>query len=105
MRLKSQTPQRIKVTDTPPTTVPAQESVTVQISPEATSNGTVEVAAQLATNSGTPIGPEHTFVISASGYGNVGWIIIVAAGAVVLVSTAWRVRRFRQTEREVDRSE
>ncbi len=105
VRLKSQTPQRIKVADTEPTTVPARESVTVQISPEATSNGTVEVVAQLATSSGTSIGPEHTFTISASGYGDVGWLIIIVAGAVVLISTAWRVRRFRQTEREADPSE
>jgi hypothetical protein len=68
---------------------------------DAKANGTVRVVAQLTTISGKPVGRPVTINVTATQAGTTGWIIALAAGIVLIGSTALRIR---QVARERARS-
>lgn len=92
IRFDSDAPQRISVPDVGPVTVQPGESATVDIVPEAAANGVTIVHARLATLEDTPLGDQVEIEITATDFGRVGWIIIVASGAVVVGGSALRIR-------------
>lgn len=96
VRFSSDTPQRIRVPDTDAVTVQPGESLTLNIVPQASSNGVSLVRGQVTTLSGVPIGQPVTVEITATDLGRIGWVIIVICGAVVLGGTAWRIRTVRR---------
>lgn len=91
----SDSPQRINVPDLDEVHVGPGEALTLNVSPEATSNGVSLVHAQVTTVEGAPLGKPVTIEITATELGRVGWIIILVSGAVVLGGTAWRIRTVR----------
>lgn len=99
----SENPQRIDIPPTPAVTVPAGETVTVQFNPHAHTNGTVNMTAQLRTTSGRPIGPELPIVVRATSMGRVGWIIVIASGALFVGATAMRVRQVQHERAREER--
>lgn len=88
----SEAPQRLHIPDTEPITVQPGESQTLNVSPEATSNGIVTVHGRLETTAGTPFGDEVTIEITATELGSVAWIVIIVSGVVVLGGTFARIR-------------
>lgn len=96
VRFTSDNPLRISVDDSELFTVQPGESTTVRVRPRAQGNGKVAITAQLTTSGGHPIGRPTSFVITGTEAGRVGWLIIVASGAVLLVATVLRVRQVRQ---------
>jgi hypothetical protein len=60
---------------------------------DAKANGTVRVVAQLTTISGKPVGRPVTINVTATQAGTTGWIIALAAGIVLIGSTALRIRQ------------
>ncbi|AXE37353.1 hypothetical protein JS278_00156 [Acidipropionibacterium virtanenii] len=92
----SANPQRIGIPDTSVVTIRPKESQTIRFAPRASSNGIVEMTAQLTTPSGRELGPSTTFVIRATRMDDIGWIIIIVSGAVVLGATLLRVRQVRR---------
>ena len=68
---------------------------------DAKANGTVRVVAQLTTVTGKPVGRPVTINVTATQAGTTGWIIALAAGIVLIGSTALRIR---QVARERARS-
>jgi hypothetical protein len=68
---------------------------------DAKANGTVRVVAQLTTVSGSPVGRPVTINVTATQAGTTGWIIALAAGIVLIGSSALRIR---QVARERARS-
>lgn len=101
----SDAPQRIRVPAVDPVEVPAQGSVTITITPEASANGVARVHPKLVTAEGMELRDAEEIEITATDLGRVGWIIILVSGAVVLGGTAWRisaVRRERALEKEID---
>lgn len=92
IQFSSDAPQRISVPDVGPVMVGPGESVTVEITPEATANGVTLVHGLLTTTQGTPLDDSVTIEITATNFGRVGWIIIVASGAVVVGGSALRIR-------------
>jgi hypothetical protein len=60
---------------------------------DAKANGTVRVVAQLTTVSGRPVGRPVTINVTATQAGTTGWIIALAAGIVLIGSTALRIRQ------------
>jgi hypothetical protein len=60
---------------------------------DAKANGTVRVVAQLTTVSGTPVGKPVSINVTVTQAGTTGWIIAVAAGIVLIGSTALRIRQ------------
>jgi hypothetical protein len=68
---------------------------------DAQANGTVRVVAKLTTVTGKPVGQPVTINVNATQAGTTGWIIALAAGIVMIGSTALRIR---QVARERARS-
>lgn len=95
LRFTSDVPQRIAVPATDLVDIEAGESQTLNIAPTATSNGVVQVIAQLETAGGARFGQEVPIQITATDLGRVGWIIIIVSGAVVLGGTFLRIRAVR----------
>ncbi|MEL4356455.1 MULTISPECIES: DUF6049 family protein [unclassified Luteococcus] len=95
----SENPQRIRVADTPVLTVGAGDSETVKVKVTSTANGQVGVQARLATPTGRLIGTPRQMTITATQAGRVGWIIIIASGAVFLAGTAIRIRQVQRERR------
>jgi hypothetical protein len=77
----------------------ANFSGTAQV--DANANGSVRVVAQLTTMSGKPVGRPVTINVTATQAGTTGWIIAIAAGIVLIGSSALRIR---QVARERARS-
>lgn len=89
-------PQRLTVPPSELVTVPAGQSVTVNIRPEATSNGVVTAQAHVATASGRRIGPDTEITVEVTDLGMVAWIIVGVAGLVLVGASAWRIRQVRR---------
>ena len=98
VRFTSDAPQRVRVPDLEPVVLPPGEPFTVNIPPEADANGVALVEAQIVTRGGIPVGKPTTIEITATNFGSIGWLIIVASGAVVLGGTAWRIRAVRREQ-------
>lgn len=71
----------------------AGQNATANAHVEARTNGTVRVTAQLYTESGLPVGVPVTIDVTATQAGNVGWLIALAAGVVLVGTTALRIRQ------------
>ena len=89
----SDNPQRlsIKPIDVPP--LPGQESFTANAEVTARANGTVPVTAQLETESGAKVGRPFSIEVQVTQNGTTGWVIALAAGVVLVGTTALRIRR------------
>ena len=90
----SATSQRLTVAplDIPP--VPAgRQSVTVNAQVEAETNGTVQVRARLETEAGSSVGRPKSVQVRATQAGTTGWLIAIAAGIVLVGTTALRIRQ------------
>jgi hypothetical protein len=99
VRFTTSNASRLSVPTTDPIKVAAGESVTVNVSPEATTNGEVDVVAQLITDGGFTVGGPEAFVIEATEAGRVAWVIVLGSGAVLLVLTVLRIRQVARTGR------
>jgi hypothetical protein len=87
---------RLNVPDTEVVEVEPGQSVTMNIRPEASSNGLVAARAHIATASGRRIGPDIAITVEVTDLGVVAWIIVGASGLVLLGATAWRIRQVRR---------
>ncbi len=98
MVFDSASPQRIRVPATEFVTIEGGENRVVTLTPEASSNSVVSIEGWMETRGGQRFGTPVTIEITATQLGRVGWIIIIASGAVVLGGTVWRIRAV-QSER------
>lgn len=89
-------PQRVTVPDTPLITIPARESASVTVQPEASGNGVAVARAWVTTEGGRRVTPSTRIIIEMTDLGFIGWVIVVTSGAVVLGATALRVRQVRR---------
>ena len=80
----------IKPIDVPP--LPAQESFTANAEVTARANGIVPVTAQLETESGAKVGRPFVIEVQVTQNGTTGWVIALAAGVVLVGTTALRIR-------------
>ncbi|MGC3955154.1 MAG: DUF6049 family protein [Propionicimonas sp.] len=98
VQVTTDNPQRLRIPDSDVVTVPPGQSVSITIRPEATANGVAIAEARVATVEGTPLAGVRPaeITIEMTELGFVGWVIVIASGAVVLGATAlriWQVRR------------
>jgi hypothetical protein len=91
-------PQRLTVPASDLVTVDPGQSVTVNIRPEATSNGLVTAHAHVATESGRRLTPVATSTVEVTALGVVAWIIVAVSGLVLVGATAWRIRQVRRRD-------
>lgn len=92
----SNNPQRLTVPPSELITVEPHQSVTVNIRPQATSNGVVTAQAYAATESGRRVTPDTPITIEVTDLGVVAWIIVGVSGFVLVGATAWRIRQVRR---------
>ncbi len=88
---------RIDIDDTDVIRLDPGESATVRITPHASGSGTVQMDAMVMTagDQAHQLGDSVRFTVQANNVGNIGWIIIIASGVVLLGATALRVRQVR----------
>ncbi|MFT4110025.1 hypothetical protein [Propionicimonas sp.] len=101
----SNNPQRLSVPASDPVTVEPGQSVTVNIRPEATSNGVVTARAYAATESGRRITPDTSIIIEVTDLGVVAWVIVTVSALVLVGATAWRIRQVRRREATAGQAE
>jgi len=80
----------IKPIDVPP--LQGQESFTANAEVTARANGIVPVTAQLQTESGAKVGRPFVIEVQVTQNGTTGWVIALAAGVVLVGTTALRIR-------------
>ncbi|MDO4784076.1 MAG: DUF6049 family protein [Propionibacteriaceae bacterium] len=88
----SSNPQRVRVADTQVVELSAGETTSINAEVHATSNGVVDVTAQLSTESGRRLGDTQSIEIVSTEAGLIGWVIIVASAVLVIGGTVWRIR-------------
>ncbi|HSK34117.1 MAG TPA: DUF6049 family protein [Propionicimonas sp.] len=94
--VRTDNPQRLTVPPSDLVTVAPGQSVTVNIRPEATSNGLVIARAHVATADGHRVSPDTTITVEITDLGVVAWIIVGVSGLVLVGATAWRIRQVRR---------
>ncbi len=92
----SENPQRIDIPNTKVITVRPGETQALKFSPHASSNGQVRMTATLTSRDGRPIGQPETFVVKATQMDDIGWVIIVVSGGIVIAATVLRIRQVRK---------
>jgi hypothetical protein len=90
---------RLSVPQSQLVTIDAGESMTVNVSPKATANGSVDAVAQLVTQAGNEVGTPQAFVIEATETGKVAWVIVIASGLVLAAMTVLRIRQVARSPR------
>ena len=94
--VRTDNPQRLTVPPSDLVTVAPGQSVTVNIRPEATSNGLVIARAYVATAAGHRVSPDTSITVEITDLGVVAWIIVGVSGFVLVGATAWRIRQVRR---------
>jgi hypothetical protein len=90
---------RLRVPTSDLVTVGAGESVTVNVSPKATANGSVDASVQLVSQAGHEVGTPQAFVIEATETGRVAWVVVIASGVVLAAMTVLRIRQVARAPR------
>ncbi len=96
----SDNPQRLKIPPTDLIRVAPGQNLTVNVRPEATSNGLVNVTASLQTGSGQPVGRPTRIAVEVTDLGTIGWIMVIVSGIVLVAATALRIRQVRRKQKE-----
>ena len=94
--VRTDNPQRLTVPPSELVTVDPGQSVTVNIRPEATSNGLVIARAYVATADGHRVSEDTSITVEITDLGVVAWIIVGVSGFVLVGATAWRIRQVRR---------
>ena len=94
--VRTDNPQRLTVPPSEVVTVHPGQSVTVNIRPEAASNGLVIARAYVATPDGHRVTPDTSITVEITDLGVVAWIIVGVSGLVLVAATAWRIRQVRR---------
>lgn len=98
----SNTPQRLSVAPVEVRRLRAGEKVSENARVEARANGIVRITAQLHTASGEKVGKPETFDVRATQAGTTGWFIALAAGLVLVGTTALRIRTVTRERARAD---
>lgn len=91
----SDNPQRIALIGPEPLTVPPGAASTAILRAEASGGGVVAGTVRATTLDGRTLTPEIPVVVETTHFGTVGWVIVIASGIVLVVTTALRIRRAR----------
>lgn len=89
----------LTVTDPGPQVVPAGRSLQVRVPAEVSRSGQFQVGATLVGTDGSIWGTPVQLSVRSSAFGTVTVVIMIAAGAVLLVMVIWRIRQRLQARR------
>jgi hypothetical protein len=93
LRFTSANPDRLTVPDVPAQVIEPGETAQLLVRAEAVANGRVEMAVRPVTGDGMEISPPQNFVIVATNFDTIGWIIVGGAIAVLVAAAAFRLIR------------
>lgn len=92
-------PQRIRLEPSAEVTVRAGQSAGVLLRAVATGNGVATAQVHAIAQDARRLTPDVAVAVEATNLGTVGWVIVLVSGAVLVVSTALRIRRVRARNR------
>lgn len=99
----SATSQRLTVAPVEIERLDAGQTVTANAQVEAETNGTVRVRARLETVDGVQVGRSAPIEVRATQAGTIGWLIAIAAGVVLVGTTALRIRQVNRERAQAER--
>jgi len=102
VRVVSDNPQRLNVPPSKVFTIDPGQSQTVNVRPEASSNGVVGATAEVVTASGHRITGSSRIVVEVTDLGMVAWIIVAVSAVVLVAATAFRIRQVRRRSAAAD---
>lgn len=98
VQVVSDNPQRLTIPPSKVFTIDPGQSQTVNIRPEASSNGVIGATAQLTSVSGHRINEGARVVVEVTDLGMVAWIIVAISAVVLVGATAFRIRQVRRRD-------
>jgi hypothetical protein len=93
VRLVSTPAVRLRSAPTDVITIPAGRTASVDVPAEATADATFPVTAVLLTDDGATLGQPVSFIVRATGYGQVARIVVGGALVLLAIAVALRVGR------------
>lgn len=96
VRVVSDNPQRLTIPQSALFTINPGQSQTVNIRPEASSNGVTVATAEVVSASGHRITGSSRIVVEVTDLGMVAWIIVAVSAIVLIGATAFRIRQVRR---------
>jgi len=100
LRFTSANPDRLTVPDVPAQVIEPGETAQVLVEANAVTNGSVDVSVRPVTADGVAISAPTPFVVKATNYDTIGWIVVGGAVTVLFGAAAVRlVRRARRARR------
>lgn len=94
--ISTDNPQRLTIPETPVISIPAGQSQTVTVQPEAAANGVAIANARVVTQKGQRVTPDTRITVEMTELGFIGWVIVIASGLVVVGATVLRIRQVRR---------
>lgn len=65
------------------------------VTAEALGSGVVQAGVHVESPAGRRLTPDTGFVVETTNVGAIGWVLVIASGIVLVVSTALRIRQVR----------
>jgi hypothetical protein len=93
LRFRSENSQRLTVAPIELQPIQADSARTENAQVQAETNGAVQVTAEVVTRSDRRVGESVPIEVNATQAGTMGWIIAIAAGIVLIGTTALRIRQ------------
>lgn len=98
VRLTPTNTQRLQVPDSEMVTIAPGRSQTVNVRPQAISNGVLTARAKVITAQGKRVTPDTTVVIEVTDLGLLAWVVVIASGLFVVGASALRIRQVRRRQ-------
>lgn len=95
-------PQRIRLLSPDPVTITPGAASTVLLQAESAGGGVVVARVHVQSPDGHRLTPDREIAVETTNYGTIGWVLVVASGLVLVVTTAHRIRQARKQRRGVD---
>lgn len=89
-------PQRIRLLSPDPVEIPSGSASTVLVPAESAGGGVVSARVHVETADGHRLTPDREIAVETTNVGTIGWVIVIASGLVLVVTTAHRIRQVRR---------
>ena len=96
----SDNPQRIRFSDPVEATIEPRTSQALMLHADAAGGGVVTVDIHAETLTGRRLTPHTVITVETTNFGLIGWALVISSGAVLVVTTAVRIRQVRRSQKE-----
>ena len=88
-------PQRIRLVAPDPVEIAPGASSTVLLQAESAGGGVVVARVHVQTPDGHRLTPDREIAVETTNFGTIGWVIVIASGLVLVVTTSRRIHQVR----------